>query len=82
VANERTVPDFEAMKAAFEVLDKLPVLNHSKQKLEAHLVPVEGEDGSIIGEVVELRTKQGAPVLVMNQADYEDLLECERNHDN
>jgi hypothetical protein len=82
VANERSpIIDYEKLKSALEELDKLPVFNHSKQKLEAHLVAVE-EDGKVIGEVVELRTKQGATMLVMCPSDYYDLVEWEQKNDN
>ena len=70
------------MKAALKVLDKLPVFNHSKQKLEAHLVVVEDEDGKVVEEHVELRTKQGAMMLAMSREDYDACLEWEQSNGN
>lgn len=68
-------PSQAEMTALFELLDKNELrINLLKEPLEAHLVEVEGEDGQIIGEVVELRNKTGSPVLVMNPTDYEELL--------
>lgn len=70
---QKAVLDFEALKKALVELDKLPIFNHHKQKLEAHETP-EG--------LVELRTKSGAVMLVMCRADYDACLEWEQNHGN
>lgn len=77
MANELNLEELAKLKDLFELLDKTPLqLNRGKAKLEAHLVAVEGENGEV-GEVVELRTKDGAPVLVLCPSDYEEMRKFE-----
>jgi hypothetical protein len=52
------------LKKLFEALDAHPVKFGGERPLEAHLVE---------GNIVELRTTAGHPVLAMTLADYESL---------